>query len=108
MTNNWIRLTINGQQLIGDIYSRGTNELYVAGKSATYNEIHGGYTYYIACVSSNRDTAYGDLTIEIKSNMFTALGIEYITDDERRTFMKARKVYNNTDELPDFGFGRDD
>lgn len=113
MTNTWIRININEQQLIGEIQRTTTNELYVTGKSATFNEQNGGYTYTIACVSSDRTTAYGDLTIEVKSNMFSLLGIEYISDDERKAFMSNRNSSTSTDdaedvELPDFGFGGDD
>ena len=114
MTYTWIKLNINGQQMIGEVQRRVSNELYETGKSATYNEQKGGYTYIIACVSSDRTTAYGDLTIEVKSNMFSVLGIEYISDDERKSFMSKRNSSSSTNdandvELPDFfGLGSDE
>lgn len=108
MMNN-VRFTLGTHTMAGEIEHHTLNARYEQGKSASYNEQNGGYTYTISAIAV--DTAeYIAVYMEIDSKSFAECA-EFISDDDYRALMKQRKnllpKHENV-ELPDFGLGCDE
>ena len=107
MTNAEIRFTLNNKTYYGYVEKTMLNNNYEHGKSCTYNENKGGYTYHICAFTHADDNTRYDIYLEITSDNVT--DFEIIETNELRAYIKAhQKPHDDNFEYPDFGFGGDE
>lgn len=106
---NKVKFTLGTHTMAGEIEHHTLNARYKQGKSASYNEQNGGYTYTISAIAV--DTAeYIMVHMELDSKSFAECA-KLVSDEEHHALMEQRKSLlpkHEKIELPDFGLGCDE